>query len=298
MKHTTILPIAGLSAILALSGVALSGCGGTSSSSDSSSGGSDKLNFEGTWESTCQYDSDLDKDVKSVVEISNGNVTQTDYAYESSCTGSATSNTATVGSYKLGNKLQDSDTGLTIQQLDVSMTDGDFKTVIGIIPDNKQVFFGENGSSYPTKVNLNDNYTKVGADLSPSGKTVRVLGHMEFDFSAGQPASDYEDADAGTIIWGPTNAQEVWGSAVWIRSNVEEEGNNNFYVYATGKTDLSQVSSAPSSWPQIDQNVPSVVKGQVYVLKLAEGNHVKLKVLSTPDTDLLNWPLLVEYEIF
>jgi len=289
MKTTQVISAVSITALLVLSG-----CGGTSSGDDSSNGGSNSGDIIGTWEGKCGGIGG-GGNVKTVINIESDSITYTDYTYSNgACSGDPVSNTAKVSSYTLGKQFSDSDNGMTIQQLSVSSSDGDFKTVIGASPDSKLVFFGDQGNDFPTQINLEDSFTKVGADLTPNGKTVRVLGHSGLDFSAGESGTE---SDAYTVIWSPTAVSETRGTAIWI-GTFNEAGNDNYYVYDTGSTDLNSVSTEPTNWPQMDERAAKMTKNKVYVLKLKEGNHAKVKVLSTPDPAGYDWAFLIEYEIF
>lgn len=304
-----------------ISGLALSGCGGSSSSSDSSKKSDTSVSILGNWNAsvTCQYDDEnliffqeslaITTDSISVKRI---NHSQDD----TECSGVGTEDNKTY-KYSKGELVNASNsTEIKMQQIDAI---GAGKVALYVSPGSKHLVFtdGVNDSTdYPTDFSIDDHFIKEGANLKPSGATVTVLDHSGINLTTGVSNNLSEDQhDLATIAWSPTgvgpagfdengSANSGWGEGVWIRPNhttkvnADDPEDTNIYISDMGKTDFSKVTNIPTSWPQnwVTPLTP-IQEGHTYVVRLMNGKHAKLRVLHEPDFESEWWPVLIEYQL-
>lgn len=150
-----------------------------------------------------------------------------------------------------GETISGSDTGLSLQQLTVNTGNHEIRYVGYVTPTGNHLIITQNDSNtFPDHLTLDEYYIKQGADFTPSGATVTVLGHSGMNLADGVVHLLEDTHDVATIGWSPTYTYEPgveWGDGVWLRSNYESAEYS--YVADMGSAALKEITSVPSSWP-------------------------------------------------
>lgn len=280
----------------------LTACGGSDSSSGSSSGDDQNRNdsvqvLYGTWqEPLCKYnqyyaDTGTNDYKRQYFVFDADSVEVQDNVYaDSDCT-TIISSSVDEYFYTDEGSAVDADTGLTVRK--VALAD-DVKYTAYVNPRLNQIVLTGGDDTYPEEMDFDQYYVKQGADFQYKAgeQHIAVLGHFGLNFETGLPA---HDGDAYTGAWSYTGAYidgEGYGSGVWIGAKMED---GLIYIYDTGLTDMDAVTSGPAAWPAETAAMAASQKGRVYVVKGADDQLTKLKLLNTPNPDGM-WNVLVEYE--
>lgn len=293
-----------------VSALVLSACGG----SDSSGGSTPASAYSGTWLSpVCEYgdyfpDTDTRTYERTVITINGESLVYEDNTYSDGTCSTVISSERDDLTITLGDTFTGADTGLTLQKVVIS--DGvDNYNYVAYATDkgNHLILTSNDDNTYSDRLTLDEYYLRQGGDFAPSGATTTVLNHYGINLTTGVAYTTEETHDVATIGWSPTYEYETgqgWGDGIWLRSNYESSDYS--YVADMGLKTLDQVSSAPTSWPALDdfnttadeaEAVSYIIKGHVYVVRMLNGNYAKIRVLNTPDADADNWQVLVEYEL-
>lgn len=298
-----------------ISGLVLTGCGG-SSKSDSSSPTTPAVSpLIGKWNTSnsCQYDDEAPMYFKENLTITAATiiVERTNYtADDDGCLGVGTEDNKTF-EYTTGALVTPTNAdGIKMQQIDVT---GETKIALYVSPGSKHLIVtdgvkdAEGNTSYPTSFRIDEHYIKEGADLTPSGATVTVLSHSGINLTTGIVSQVSEDDhDIATINWSPTGigidgVTSGWNEGIWIRPNYHGPDGDDFstiYINDMGIKTLQEVIAAPSSWPENwVTSLSPMTEGNAYVVRLLNGQYAKLRVLHQPDVESVWWPILIEYEL-
>ena len=304
-----------------ISGLVLTGCGGSSSSSDSSKKSDTSVSILGKWNgsATCQYDDEAPMYFKENLTITADTiiVERTNYtADDFGCSGVGTADKKTF-EYTTGELVTPTNSNsIKMQQVDVK---GETKIALYVSPGEKHLVLidgikdAEDNISYPTSFRIDDHFIKEGANLKPSGATVTVLDHSGINLTTGVSNNLSEDQpDLDTIDWSSTgvagfnddgSTNPGLGEGVWIRPYYRDQANSddpNVYIKDMGKIALQDVTAAPTSWPEILVTPLSpLTEDHAYVVRLLNGKHAKLRVLHKPDAEAGWWslPVLIEYQL-
>jgi len=101
---------------------------------------------------------------------------------------------------------------------------------------------------------------------TPESKTM-TIGHMDFDFSKGGIAADWESADGYVITWAPLG-MVISGSGLYIETALKSE--SNYYVARLGSGSLADYSTIPA-WPAKGDSIVPLKIGDVYGMKARDG---------------------------
>ena len=312
-----------------ISGLVLTGCGGSSSPNSTPPKDDTPATptptaspLLGKWNGsvTCQYDDEAPMYFKENLTITADTiiVERTNYtADDFGCSGVGTADNKTF-EYATGELVTPSNAdGIKMQQVDVK---GETKIALYVSPGEKHLVLidgikdAEDNISYPTSFRIDEHYIKDGADLTPSGATVTVLGHSGINLTTGIVDPNSEDKhDISTIAWSPTGvgpagfdddgiAYSGWGEGIWIRPNYRDPANSddpNVYIKDIGKIALQDVTAAPTSWPENwVTSLSPLTEDHAYVVRLLNGKHAKLRVLHKPDVEAAGWwSVLIEYQL-
>lgn len=310
MKNKKLLCIAMMATPL------LFACGGSdSSSNDSNSKGDNpdpqdvKASIAGTWLSpSCEYgtyypDTATNDYERTLLTIDETSITTADNVYSDADCKTVVSSTEKSVTFEDEGATTGEDTGFEMRKISTSSTDSPNKWLGYVTPSANHLILTPGSTTFPVKMSLDTYFVKQGADLSAntSGSTIAVLGHFGLNLKTGLEEESEGTNDLATTVWSPSSKYvtgEDYGSGIWLR---EYSNADNFYVYPTGETSFSEVTSLPSAWPVVRPSddsvaIPSAKKGEVNIVKLRDGTYAKLKVLNTPNPESDNWPLLIEYQ--
>ena len=302
----------------------IAGCGGSSSSSDSDTpadGGDNKVvnsqleALYGSWhEPRCRSElksqggnETIDK--RSFVVVNSNNLKLIEKTYASSdmtCMGSTTEDVKEF-SYADAGKTTDADTGLEMRKITLDPKTPPYNWTVYVTPQLNQIMVSYGSTTHAVKMSFDALYYKEGASRAYKAgeKNITVLGHNALNFKTGETEADANaKLDASTSAWSPSDkyiAGESRDNGIWLRTFKEGDFN---YLHDAGAVGLEAVTTVPTSWlrkyssgENQAEPIPAMRKNHSYVIKLDDGSHAKFKVLNTPDPKMMNWPLLVEYQL-
>lgn len=302
---------------LLLIALLLAGCGGSSKSSPKveeppkvdETPKVEAASIIGDWttQPSCRWNSSTTNYESVLVKISADKiqVLRTHFAdTDNNCSQSSVSSSADEYSYSLGEKLTPTNALVTVQQMQQSTVG---KRLMYLSEDGKQLVLSEaaSGETYPSEFSIAENYVRKDTDLTPAaGKgTVAVLDHFGLNLRDGKRYQDEGNHDLGTTTWSPTNLDSTgsgsgWDTGIWIRPNYRASDNDaSIYIQDMGEKALSAGVAIPTSWAQQDvDNMDYLKQGHLYVMRLLDGKHAKVRVLHQPAMAPM-WPVLVEYQL-